>query len=129
MPAADARRGGTVDSIRRMVASVLSLAHNRVELFAIEFKIEQQQMLALLLVMGIGLVLALIGLVLGTALVAFLLWEAGKVLLLAALAVLSVVAGGATLWLVSRRLRTGPKPFVETIAQFAKDRACLQKED
>ncbi|NLH72900.1 MAG: hypothetical protein GX456_07585 [Verrucomicrobia bacterium] len=125
----EAGNGGILDALRRVAGSLLHIARNRVELFAVELRIEQTRLLALLVALGLGLLLALVGLVVLSVLIALLVWETARFLGLIILTAVLFVVAFVIFWLVWRCLQTAPKPFPETIAQLQKDCACFKKED
>lgn len=125
----EAGSGGTFDAVRRVAGSLLEIARNRVELFAVELRIEQTRLLALLLGLGIGLLLVLVGLVSLGVLIALLVWEAAKFTGLVILTLVLFAIAFVVFWLIWRWLQTAPRPFPETIAQLQKDCACFKKEN
>ncbi|MCX8109487.1 MAG: phage holin family protein, partial [Verrucomicrobiae bacterium] len=121
MSDSEGRPAGVLDAARRIVGSLLEIARNRVELFAVELRIEQARFLVLLAAVGVALLLALMGVVVIAVLVAMLVWDAARVIGLVVLA-LGLLAGACLVfWLIWRWLQTAPKPFPETIAQLQKD--------
>ncbi len=124
-----AAAGGILGSVRRIGASLLALAENRLHLFALEFQSEQIKFIDLLLWLGVALALGGAGLILGAVAVALVLSASARLALLVILAVVFLGAAAGILWRVRRRLRTGPGPFNETLAEFEKDRACLHSKD
>lgn len=122
---------GTVDSgllasIRRFFVSLLGLAHNRLELFAVEFQTERLRLLDRLFWLAIALAVGLIGLILATVTLALFLWQTTGLLGLVALAALFLAVSGVLLVRLRNQLRNAPLPFSETIAEFKKDCSCLQ---
>lgn len=129
MSSSEAGPSGVFDAARRLVASLLEIARNRVELFAVEARIEQKRLVALLVAAGVGLLLALVGVVVLSVLIALLVWEVARVVGLLILTVVLFGLAFAVFWLIWRWLQTAPKPFAETIAQLEKDCACFKKEN
>lgn len=126
MDGSDPKRDGWTESLRRMADSILGLAETRVELFAVELREEKRRALKLLAWLGVGLLLAGAGLLIGLGTLAFYLWTLagywGPIgLMLAALAV-----AVALVWRIRHELQTEPAPFAETVAEFKKDRECLR---
>ena len=113
-------------SLRRMGDSLLGLVQTRVQLFALELQGETLRRLDLLLWLGVALAVGAMGMMVGTAALAIYLWRtAGYAgLMLAA----GVLVGLSALWVWRLRegLRKDPPPFANTVAEFEKDRACLQ---
>lgn len=116
---------GLLASIRRFVVSLLGLAQNRLELFAVEFQAERLRLLDRLFSLAIALAVGLIGLILGTVTLALFLWQTTGFLGLVGLAALFLVVSGVLLVRLRNQLRNAPLPFSETIAEFKKDCSCL----
>lgn len=129
MATTGAEQDGILDTVRRIASSLLAMARNRIELFAVELRIEQDRLVTLLIWLGVGLLLALLGLVVLAVTIAIVVWENARVAGLLGVTVVFLGASAGVLYVVRRRLRTTSRPFPETIAQFTKDCACLKKED
>lgn len=117
---------GLLASIRRFFVSLLGLAQNRLELFAVEFQAERLRLLDRLFWLAIALAVGLIGLILATVTLALFLWQTTGFLGLVGLAALFLVVSGVLLLRLRNQLRDAPLPFSETIAEFKKDCSCLQ---
>lgn len=119
--------GGLLDSLRRLLDSVLGLVQRRLEVIALDLQAEKTRVLDLLVRAAAMLVLGLLALVAATATIVVALWDTSPVLVLAVVTVL--YGAGATIlgWGIKRRLREGPKPFADTIEEFRKDRECFGK--
>ena len=118
--------GGFFASVRRALDSVLALAQNRLQLFAVELQQEKARLLGLLLRAALAALLVLLALGTLTAGLIYLLWPLSP---LAAFGGLVLIYGGSAAWLLAgirRELKQGQKPFAGTIAEFEKDRACLR---
>ena len=112
-------------SLRRIAGSLLGLAQNRVELFAVELQEEKLRAINLVLWFWFALVLATAGLLVGLGALALCLWEAAGYAGLVALSLGALLAAAGVLWAIRRHIQTGPPPFAETAAEFKRDRECL----
>ncbi|MBI5384511.1 MAG: phage holin family protein [Verrucomicrobia bacterium] len=121
--------GGWLASLRRLGDSLLALAQSRLQLLALELQSEQLRLVNTLLWLGLGLALGGVGLLFGAAALALYLWEIARFAGLLVMMVVLVGAAAVILWRLRERLRKGPQPFAETIAEFKKDRACLRGKD
>lgn len=120
---------GLLVSLRRIGDSLLALAQSRAQLFALELRSAQLRLVDTLLWLSIAVALGALGVLLGTAALAIYLWEIARFAGLLGLMALFVGAAAVVFWRLRERLRNEPTPFAETIAEFKKDRACLQKQD
>jgi uncharacterized membrane protein YqjE len=120
--------GGWLHSLRRMVDSLLGLAQNRFELFAVELQEEKLRALNVLVWLVVALALIVAGVLVGLGALALYLWHIAAYFGLIGLALVSLAAGAGVLWSIRNRIRSGPTPFAKTVDEFKKDRACLGTE-
>jgi uncharacterized membrane protein YqjE len=121
--------GGWGASLRRLAGSLLGLAQNRFELFAVEFQEERLRALDLVIWLCLALALGTAGLLLGLGALAYFLWSTTGYFGVVGLA-LAALAGAAIIVLkVRKHVETSPAPFPETIGEFKKDRECLLKNN
>jgi len=120
---------GLLVSLRRIGDSLLALAQSRAQLFALEVQSAQLRLVDTLLWLGLAVALGAMGALIGTAALAIYLWEVARFAGLLGLMALFVGAAAVVSRRLRERLRKEPMPFAETIAEFKKDRACLQKQD
>ncbi len=120
---------GLLASVRRVADSLLALAQNRVELFAIEFQSERLRLLDRLFWLVIALSLTVIGMLLAAGTAALYLWQTEGYAGLIILSVVFLAIGGVLLLRLRAKIRKSPPPFSETIAEFKKDRSCLQRRN
>lgn len=120
---------GLLASIRRFFISLLGLAQNRLELFAVEFQSERLRLLDRLFWLAIALAVGFIGLILATVTLALFLWQTTGFLGLIVLAALFLAVAAFLLVRLRNQLRNAPLPFSGTIAEFKKDCSCLQNRN
>ena len=117
---------GFFDSLRRALATLIEIAHVRLELVGLEFEATVQHWLNLLLWSALALFsasLAILMLLL-TVLIAF--WDTHR--LLAAGLITGLLAGTAlgAIFVVRRRIRTHPRLLAATVAELRRDAAALR---
>ncbi len=117
---------GLLDSLRRLIDTVVGILQVRLELFGSELEQEKLRLFDTLLHAAIGLVLVSLALVLGIAFVVMLFQEAYR---LPAVGVLTLAFGGGGWWLL-RRARDGLRaaeggPFALTLGELRRDREAL----
>jgi uncharacterized membrane protein YqjE len=129
MSDAEHKPGGWSDSLKRLSDSLLGLAHSRIELVAVELQEEKLRAVNLLVWIFIAMTLGVAGLLGGMAVLALLFWHVFGYAGLAGLALIALAGASVVLWRVCQRIRTGPLPFSQTLAEFRKDRECLLRKD
>ena len=118
--------GGVLSSLRRMGDSLLALAQGRLQLFALELQSEKLRLMDALLWLSIAVALGAVGLIVGTVALALYLWEMARYVGLVLMSGVFVGAAVVIVWRLRKGIRNGPMPFAGTVAEFQKDRACLQ---
>ena len=117
--------GGLFDSLKALAATLIAMAHTRLELLATELEEERQRLASLLGLMLAALFCLGLGIALLTTLIVALYWDGYRLQVLAGLAGL-FLAAGATAWrLALRRLRCKPRLFAASLAELDKDRQPL----
>jgi uncharacterized membrane protein YqjE len=118
---------GLFSSVRRLCESVLTVLHNRVELFAVELQEEKSRAIELLIFAMCGVFLGVIAVVVVTFTIAFLLEGDARRIALIIFSALYVLGSAGFFLAVRSLLKNRPPPFSATIAELKKDRSCLQK--
>jgi uncharacterized membrane protein YqjE len=115
------RRGGLFESVKVLAATLLAIAHTRLEILSTEIE-EQWLWLSSVLVWAVAaLFCTFLGIVLGTLLIVFALWDTHRLLALGIPAGLFLL-GGLVTWLVALgKARAKPRLFATTIAELSKD--------
>lgn len=121
-------KDGWLNSLRRTSDSLLGLAQNRFELFAVELQEEKLRALNVLVWLVVALALIVAGVLVGLGALALYLWQVAAYLGLIGLALVSLGAGAGVLWAIRHRIRHGATPFAKTVDEFKKDRACVGTE-
>lgn len=117
---------GLFASLRRLLGTVLEIAHVRLELVGIELELEKRRLLDALLLGLLALLMAGVGLVLLCGFIILLFWEGYR---LAAVGVMMLLVLLSAAWLVHaarRRLQSPNGIFEASLAELQRDRAGLQ---
>ena len=116
---------GLIESITRLAATLVAIAHTRLDLLATDLETDREHLLSLLMwalaalfCLGVGVLLAVLLLV-----VAF--WDTHRLLVLGSLAGLFLAAGGAAGWFVLHIARSKPRLFATSLSELLKDRQQL----
>jgi uncharacterized membrane protein YqjE len=116
------RRGGLFDSLKMLTATLIAIAHTRLELLSTELGEERVRLSSMLLWALVALFCAGLGAVLATLFVVLALWDTHRLLALGIPAILFLL-GAALAWLVVRgKARGKPRLFTGTLTELSKDR-------
>ncbi len=119
--------GGLFASARRALDTSISMVKNRIELATIELKEEKSRLVSVAIWGALCIFSSFMAVIAISCTVLFLLWEQRLWVAVGLLAFCIIGALAAFLFL--RGHLTAPLPFSETIAQFKKDRAWLQRRN
>lgn len=117
---------GLLGSVHRLAATLVALAHTRLELFTTELQEEVRQVGAILLWAFIAAFAAMMALFLGALAIIFVFWEThrGMASLVMIGAFLAVAASAGLM--LRAKLRSKPPLLNDTLAELAKDRNQLR---
>lgn len=117
--------GGLMGSLRRVSDSAMSILKNRGELAALELKEEKSRLISSAIWAGIFIFSSVMAVISIFCTLLFYFWDQ-KLSVAIGFAAFCLVGALTAFFLLKRRLKT-PMPFAESIAQFKKDRAWLQR--
>lgn len=116
-----------LSSLKNIVATGASIAQTRLELLSIDVQIARSKFISLLVMIIGALFFLFFGLVMLSLLIVIYSWETNRMLALGLLTSGFIAIGLILALLVMQSLRTMPKLFEASIAEFAKDREELTK--
>jgi uncharacterized membrane protein YqjE len=116
-----------LSSIKNIVATGASIAQTRLELLSVDVQIARSKFISLLVMIICALFFLFFGFVMLALLIVIYSWETNRILALGLLTAGFIVIGLILVLLVMQSLRTMPKIFEASIAEFAKDREELTK--
>ena len=115
------RHGGLFDSLKVLGATLLAIAHTRLELLSNDLE-EERVWLSSMLVWGlVALFCAGLGVLLATLFVVVALWDTHRLLVLGILAILFLLGAALACRVVLGKARTKPRLFAATIGELSKD--------
>lgn len=125
----ETRKPRLADSLRGLLDSTLQTAQTRLELLAVELQEEKLRLTGLLFNLVVGALLLAFGIVFLLAFLTVLFWEEHRLLALGLAT--AVCFGGALLTATNaaRELKRGSRLFAASLAELARDRAALRKEE
>jgi uncharacterized membrane protein YqjE len=123
--AEESHAGGLFESLKALSASLVSIAHTRLELLSTDIAEEREHVISLL-VMGLVALFCLgVGIVLLAILIAVAFWESHRLMALGGLTGFFLLAGAGLVWLALHKARTKPRLFEASLAELSKDRQHL----
>jgi uncharacterized membrane protein YqjE len=120
--------GGLIGSLKNMVSSLIAIAQTRLELISTELQEEVGRATELLLWAFIALFAAGIGLFLGALVLIVVFWDTHRVLVSVLVMGFFFLLALAAVLVLRARLKSRPRLFEATIAEFARDREHLDRE-
>lgn len=118
---------GLLDSLQQLVATVLDVFQTRAEIVATEFE-EERERLRELVVFGVFALFCLgFGFLLLTLFIVVLFWDSYRVYAVGGFALVYLGLGIFSALTLRQRLKTRPRLFATTLAEFAKDRERLTR--
>ena len=116
---------GLFDSLKGLAASLVAIAHTRLELLSTDLEEERARLVSVLVMLFVALFCLGVGVLLLALLVVVVFWESHRLLALAGVTAI-FLAGAATAFGCARhKLRTKPKLFAASLAELSKDRQHL----
>jgi len=119
------RPGGIFGSVKGLAATLLAIAHTRLELFSVELEEEWVRASSILTWSLVALFCGGIGVVFAALFLVFALWPTHPLLALGIPTVLFLLIAGFSWRVVRGKLRAKPRPFAASLAELAKDREQL----
>ena len=116
-----------LSSIKNIVATGASIAQTRLELLSVDVQIARSKFISLMVLIICALFFLFFGLVMLSLLIVIYSWETNRILALGLITGGFITIGLILVLLVMQALRTMPKLFEASIAEFAKDREELSK--
>ena len=120
-----AASAGLFESLKTLSVSLVSIVHTRLELLSTDVAEEREQLTTFLVLVMVALGCLGVGLVLLAMLIVVAFWETHRLLALAGLTGLFLVAGIGLGWFAMHRVRTKPRLFEASLAELSKDRQQL----
>ncbi len=118
---------GLLDSLQQLVATVLDVFQTRAEIVATEFE-EERERLRELVVFGFFALFCLgFGFLLLTLFIVVLFWDSYRVYAVGGFALVYLGLGIVSALTLRQRLKSRPRLFATTLAEFAKDRERLTR--
>ena len=127
--ATDPPARGMFGSVRRLAETGLGLLQNRVELFAVELRLEKARQVRTFLWTALAVFSGAMAAVLVTVTLLAVFWETARIpALIAASAFYCIICIGACA-VLRTRLASPQMPFADTLSELRKDREWMQSSN
>jgi len=118
--------GGLLNSVQRLLSSLLSMVQTRIEIVATEFEEERERIKELVLYGVLALVFISLGIITLTVFVTLWLWELYGVRALGVVGLIFLGTGIAIALRARSNERARPRLFSTTLEELGKDRQNLR---
>lgn len=112
---------GLLESLTTLAATLVDVAHTRLDLFFSDIEEDREHLLALLALSLVAMFCLGVGVVLSTILLVVAFWESHRLLVLGIMATLFLTAGAVTWALALQKVRKKPRLFGASLSELAKD--------
>ena len=116
---------GLLESLTTLAATLVAVAHTRLDLLSSDLEEEREHLLSLLVLAFAALFCLGVGVLLATLLLVVAFWDTHRLLVLGSLAGLFLVAGMAAWGFALHKARTKPRLFAASMSELLKDRQQL----
>jgi uncharacterized membrane protein YqjE len=117
---------GLMDSVKRLVSTLIAIVSTRLELLANELQEERLRLTQMFFLSLFALFCFGMGVLLLTGFIAVLFWDDHRLAVLGGLSVLFFVLGTLMAMLLRNKVQSKPKLFSASLAELAKDREQLE---
>jgi uncharacterized membrane protein YqjE len=118
---------GLFDSLKGLAATLVAIAHTRLDLLSTDLEEERERLMSVLAMMLVALFCLGVGTVLLAILVAVVFWDSHRLLALTGLTGFFLAGGAAALGIARLKLRAKPKLFAASLAELSRDRQALRQ--
>jgi len=118
-------RKGLLDSLTMLAATLVAIAHTRLDLLSADLEEDRAHFLSLLVLTLAALFCLGVGVVLATLLLVVAFWDTHRLVALSTLAGFFLVVGMAAWMYAMHKTRTKPRLFAASLSELFKDRQQL----
>ena len=116
---------GLLESLTTLAATLVAIAHTRLDLLSTDLEEEREHVSSLLLLTLVALFCLGVGVVLVTILLVVAFWDTHRLLVLGSLAGSFLAIGVAAWGFAIHKARTKPRLFAASLSELMKDRQQL----
>ena len=116
---------GLFDSLKGLAATLIAIAHTRLDLLSTDLEEERARLASVLVMLFVALFCLGVGVLLLAILVAVVFWDSHRLMALAGLTGVFLAGGLAALGFARHKLKTKPRLFAASLAELSRDRQHL----
>lgn len=116
---------GLLESLTALAATLVAIAHTRLDLLATDLEEDRAHLIALLVSAFTALFCLGVGVILAMVLLVAVFWDTHRLLVLGSLAGCFLAAGLAACGYALYRLKSKPRLFAASLSELSKDRQQL----
>jgi uncharacterized membrane protein YqjE len=116
---------GLLESLTVLVATLVAIAHTRLDLLSTDLEVDREYFLSLLVLTLVALFCLGVGVVLVTILLVAVFWDTYRLVALASLAGFFLAVGIGTWAFAMHKAKTRPRLFAGSLSELYKDRQQL----
>jgi uncharacterized membrane protein YqjE len=116
---------GLLESLTALVATLVAIAHTRLDLLSTDLEEEREHLLSLLVWTLVGLFCLGVGVVLVSILVVVAFWDTHRLLVLGGLTGFFLAVGVGAWAFAAHKAKAKPKLFAASLSELLKDRQQL----
>ena len=119
---------GLLSSLQSLVATVVAIFHNRLELLSNDLEIARTHLVSTLTALLVALFALCFGVLLLAIFVVVIFWDTHRLLALGTVTGVFLLVGAICLWRVIKALKTMPATFEASLTELAQDYKSLKDE-
>lgn len=120
-----ASKGGLLDSVKNLAATLIGMGQTRLELISTEVEEELERLSAMLIWTFTALFCAALVVLLGTLLIVVYYWDTYRLMAISTMLLIFIIAAGLAWRVVFNMSKDRPRIFSATLAELSKDQAQL----
>lgn len=120
---------GLLSSIRTMATTLVAILHTRLALLSTDLEADREHLLSLLFLSMVALFSLGVGVLLATLLLVAAFWDTHRLIALASLSALFLIAGIATGAMAVHKTKTKPRIFTSSLLELFKDQEHLNQSE
>lgn len=114
-------KGGLLDSVKRLAATLLAMGQTRLELLSNDLEEERAWLTSMMVWTLIALFSAALAVVLATLLIVVIFWDTYRLLAISVMLGIFIMGSGFAWWVVFKMTRDKPRLFSASLDELSKD--------